>query len=105
MPNEKNAENTEDTMHSTLAVSPLPGVIAEDTEVGSLEHLLAAEGLCVESLMRAGGMYTARLKITDEIAHERKLAFAQGSGPTIAAALEDARMGWCSWRDRFLSSR
>ncbi len=101
MPNDK----TEDTMHSTLAVSPLPGVIAEDTEVGSLEHLLAAEGLRVESVVAAGGYYTARLKITDEAAVERKLAFAQGSGPTLASALEDARLGWCSWRDRFLSSR
>ena len=100
-----NDKTTEDTIHSTLAVSPLPGVIAEDTEVGSVEHLLAAEGLRVESVTRAGTLYTARLKITDEAAVERKLAFAQGSGPTIAAALEDARLGWCSWRARFLSSR
>lgn len=98
-------KTTEDTIHSTLAVSPLPGVIAEDTEVGSVEHLLAAEGLRVESVVAAGGYYTARLKITDEAAVERKLAFAQGSGPSIASALEDARMGWCSWRARFLLGR
>jgi hypothetical protein len=77
-------------------VSP---VIAEDTEVGRVEGLLAAEGLRVERVTRHGGVYRATLRVLAEARADARINAATGSGPTLASALEDARQGWARWRD------
>jgi hypothetical protein len=103
-----------DTLHeaSEPAYAPerddlgrLPGSVTEQTEVGALPHLLARDGLRLASLTVEGREYVARLTITTEAAIDRRLDFAQGRGPGIASAIEDAREGWILYRAMRLSGR
>ena len=83
----------------------LPTMIGETTEIGLVTHILEREGLSVDRLVVRGGVWHVSLAVAPEVRLDAKVTGSEGSGPTLASALEDARAGWVQWRERFLAGK
>lgn len=82
-------------------------MIAETTEIGAVAYMLAAEGLSIVRVESRGGLWHCTLRVLDPYRADRadgRATGSEGSGPTLASAIEDARVGWVQYRDRYLST-
>lgn len=73
-------------------------LIDDNTTLSDLVHLLRGAGLRVASVRRERGRYVAVLdNIEKAHAIDDKVRACEGSGATLAEAIEDARLGWVGW--------
>lgn len=79
-------------------------MITEATQLGEAVRLLAEAGLSVESVRYWDGWWHCVLRVEESYLVDRHAMGSGGSGPTLASALEGARIGWARYRDRHLAT-
>ena len=78
-------------------------MIGETTEIGMVALLLAGAGLSIERVTSSGGTWHCALRVDPAHQVDEDADRAEGSGPTLASAIEDARREWIEYRDRVLA--
>ena len=72
-------------------------LIDNNTTLSDLVHLLEGAGLRIASVRRERGRYVVVLDIEKAHAIDGKVRACEGSGATLAEAIEDARFGLVGW--------
>ena len=73
-------------------------VVSETTEIGQVRFILAREGLSIERITSSGGTWHCMLRVDPAHRVDDHATGSEGSGPSLASAIEAAREGWIRYR-------